>query len=247
DTQSDVTLDSVLISNNNALRGGGVFLPQKFSNAVPILKRVGIISNEAEYGGGVYAGGKSSGILKLSNVKVAHNTASHHGGGLYAHRSSNVMEMSDVIISYNTAGDKGGGLFIPSAKPTIQRAVINGNTGSEGGGIYVSSSADLTLINTIVYGNLGTEGGSAIHGYSQPMVRIYHSTISKNTASEQATIYSDYGTKIYFYNSILWDNEAPKQVVFGGSESNDDVIGRFEARNSIIQGLGSIEPSVNDD
>lgn len=246
DTFSDVTLDSVLISNNKASKGAGVFFPKKFSSAIANFNRVGIVSNDAAAdGGGVYGGGTGSGILKLNNAIVYNNTASNNGGGFYLHNKNNIAEISNVKISFNTAGNKGGGLCITNAKPTIQRASINGNIGSKGGGVYVSTSdSDLKIINTHFFENHATSNGSVIFGNTQCVVRIYHSTISKNTAPEKATIYPDAGSNIYFYNSILWNNEASEQVIFGNAGT---VAGRFEARNSIMQGLTTIQISDNQD
>ena len=105
-------------------------------------------------------------------------------------------------------------------------------------------SAELNLINTIFYGNQVTGNGSVIHANTQCVVSIYHSTISNNKAPEKATIYPDAGSKIYFYNSILWNNEASEQVIFGNYGT---VAGRLEARNSIMQGLTTIQISDNQD
>ncbi|HIB96637.1 MAG TPA: hypothetical protein EYO70_08815, partial [Candidatus Marinimicrobia bacterium] len=241
DAQSNVTIDSVLIKDNKAENGGGYSHPTR---SHPTLNKVRIISNEAKYGGGIYDGGLKA-KPKLYNVTVSQNSADIDGGGIYILQSRNYIEMYDLIVSDNVAGNKGGGIYIFYADATIDRASIHGNTAVNGGGIFVEGwTVNLTIVNALIYGNLGTGGTSAISVYYRSEVKIYHSTISKNTASAQATIYPDYGAKIYFYNSILWDNEAPKQVAFGdiGNLANT-----FEARNSIIQGLGSIEASVNDD
>ena len=247
---SDLLLDSVKVNNNKANSGGGVFLPKKIKKANPVFKRVEIISNEAINGGGVWGGGKS-GRLKIYNSKVANNIATGNGGGFYMIHATNQIELYDILITGNSAATKGGGIFVTEAKPRIERSLFVRNTSVYGGAINIEgSNAELNLINPIFYGNLAKEGrlgignGSVIYANSQAVVRIYHSTISKNTAPEKGTLYSDSGSNIYFYNSILWNNEASEQVIFGGTGT---AAGRFEARNSIMQGLTTIKISDNND
>ncbi len=242
---SDVTFDDVMIKNNKASFGGGIFLPTKFSNAKPVFRRVEIISNEAIHGGGIYVGGKSTGLLKMYNSKVTNNIATGFGGGFYIIRSTNEIELYDILITQNSAVTKGGGIYVYDAKPRIERSLFEGNASKNGGAIYVDRpNAELNLINGVLYNNTATERGSAIFSYYQSTVNIYHTTISNNTAGLDATIRPDYGSKIYFYNSILWNNAATNQIAFGGTQNT---AGRFEAKNSIIQGLSNIQISDNID
>ena len=85
--------------------------------------------------------------------------------------------------------------------------MFEGNASKNGGAIYVDRpTAELNLINGVLYNNTATEYGSAIFSYNQSTANIYHTTILNNTAGLDATIRPDYGSKIYFYNSILWNN-----------------------------------------
>jgi len=242
-THANVKLDSVLIRDNSAVRGGGYSNPKR---GWTMLTNVRIVSNTAdELGGGIYSGGENWSDSEFYNIAVNENTAGQKGGGIYLTHSKNRIEMYDLTLSGNTAGDKGGGLFIRYSDPHIERAIISGNSAANGGGIYVwDRRVNLRLINTHFYDNSASERGSAVYGYYRPNVKFYHSTLSQNSASVQATIYPDWGTKIYFYNSILWDSETPQQVIFGGA---GNYAGRFEARNSIVQGLVDIDPSDNSD
>ena len=242
---SDVTFDGVLVKNNKAKFGGGIFLPVKLSNANSVFRRVEIISNEALHGGGIYVGGKATSLLKMYNSKVTNNIATGNGGGFYITRSTNEIELYDILITGNSAVTKGGGIYVYDAKPRIERSLFEGNASKNGGAIYVDRpNAELNLINGVLYNNTATERGSAIFSYYQSTVNIYHTTISNNTAGLDATIRPDYGSKIYFYNSILWNNAATNQIAFGGTQNT---AGRFEAKNSIIQGLSNIQISDNID
>ncbi|MBU88774.1 MAG: hypothetical protein CL722_07335, partial [Chloroflexi bacterium] len=242
-THANVKLDSVLIRDNSAVRGGGYSNPKR---GWTMFTNVRVVSNTAdELGGGMYIGGENWSDPEFYHITVSENTAGQDGGGIYLTHSKNRIKMYDLTLSDNTAVNKGGGLFTRFSDPTIDRAIISGNSAEYGGGIYVwDRRVVLKLINTLLYDNLATALGSAISAYDRPQVKIYHSTFSQNIASDQSTIYANAGSIIYFYNSIIWDSETPKKVVFGGTGNN---IGRFEARSSIVQGLESIEASDNND
>jgi len=245
--KSDVTLDSILVINNKAETGGGIYTPSRLSQANHVLKRVEIKSNHATHGGGIYVGGTSTGLVKIYNSKINNNTAKGNGGGFYIIRSVNKIELYDVSIKLNSADKKGGGIYVYDAQPRIERSLFEGNASQRGGAIFIDrENAELNLINGVIYNNTATEFGSAIASYSRSTVNIYHTTISNNTVGLDATIHPNSGSKIYFYNSIVWNNVATNQIAFGssGSTANANI---FEAKNSIIQGLSSIKISNNND
>ena len=202
-------------------------------------------NSAVESGGGIYSGGENWSDSQLHNIVVSENTAGQDGGGIYLTHSKNRIKIYDLTLSDNTAVNKGGGLFTRFSDPTIDRAIISGNSAEYGGGIYVwDRRVVLKLVNTLFFDNIAAQLGSAISAYDRPQVKIFHSTFSQNTASDQSTIYANAGSKIYLFNSIIWDSETPKKVVFGGTGNQT---GKFEARSSIIQGLESIEASDNSD
>ena len=243
--RSDVSLDSILIVNNKAGTGGGISSPAKLGAATHIIKRLDINSNQANNGGGIYIGGTTSGIVKMYNTKIRNNYAAVNGGGLYITRSQNKIELYDVSIKNNTADKYGGGAFIFEAKPIIERSLFESNSSINGGAIFADKpSVELNLINSLLVNNTVTQNGSAIYLNNLSTVKIYHTTISKNTAALNATIYSNTGSKIYFYNSIIWNNGAINQIIFGSAGTT---AGRFESKNSIIESLSSIEKSENND
>jgi len=243
--KSDVTLDSILVINNKAETGGGIYTPSRLSQANHVLKRVEIKSNHATHGGGIYVGGTSTGLVKIYNSKINNNTAKVNGGGFYISRNSNKIELYDISIKLNSADKKGGGIYVYDAQPRIERSLFEGNASQRGGAIFIDrENAELNLINGVIYNNTATEFGSAIASYSRSTVNIYHTTISNNTVGLDATIHPNSGSKIYFYNSIVWNNVATNQIAFGSSGSTANI---FEAKNSIIQGLSSIEISNDND
>jgi len=245
--KSDVTLDSILVINNKAETGGGIYTPSKLTQGNYVLKRVEIKSNHATHGGGIYVGGSSTGLVKIYNSKINNNTATDNGGGFYISQKTNKIELYDISIKLNSADKKGGGIYVHDAQPRIERSLFEGNASMRGGAIFIDrENAELNLINGVIYNNTATEFGSAIASYSRSTVNIYHTTISNNTVGLDATIYPNSGSKIYFYNSIVWNNVATNQIAFGssGSTANANI---FEAKNSIIQGLSSIKISNNND
>tara|TARA_B100000029_G_scaffold516105_1_gene626910 strand:+ start:223 stop:4584 length:4362 start_codon:yes stop_codon:yes gene_type:complete len=242
---SDVSLENTKINNNKASLGGGIYIPKRVRNSNSVFKRVEIISNKARNGGGIWAGARSGSLLKIYDSKVLNNIATNEGGGFYLIQSTNKIELNDILINGNSSAKKGGGIFVTGAKPTIKSSLITGNQSESGGAIYIqNSTTELSLINTIFYDNKITSNGSVIYGNNQATVKIYHSTISNNSAPEKSTLYLNSGSSIYLYNSILCSNEASKQVIFGNDGAT---AGRFEAKSSIIEGLTTIQISDNQD
>ncbi|HIB95395.1 MAG TPA: hypothetical protein EYO70_02445, partial [Candidatus Marinimicrobia bacterium] len=241
---SDVTLDSILIKDNSSVNGGGYAHP-KPSNTE--LKNVRVISNIANTnGGGMYIGGGGWNDSKHYNILVSGNSAGSAGGGIYLTHAKNRSQFFDSIISNNSSGFEGGGLFVKDADPIFERTIFRQNLGVKGGGIYVNSPhVVMKLINTLIYDNTATQFGGGIHAYNNVNLKFFHSTIFNNQCDcgdEDSGIYAHHGIKIYFYNSIFWAGSGLEKVKLNGSAA-----GRFEARNSIIKGLASIEPSNTND
>lgn len=245
DNSTNVIVDSVIISNNKAKNGGGIFLPNRIKKSKVNLTNVKILANEAVDGGGIHSGGTESGVLSVLNGIISNNIGTNRGGGVFFQRATNIAELFDVKISFNKASNKGGGIFNSAAKPIINRAIINGNSSKTGGAVYAEkTNTELNLINVIIHSNRAAEIGGAIYGNSDSNIKLFHSTISGNSDPIKGAVYPDNGAKLYFYNSILWDNNYPQNIIFGGNGSSAS---RFEARNSIVQGLSAIQASSNND
>ena len=153
-------LTSVVISNNTALRGGGIYN----QNANPKLTDVVFSGNTASTGAG---GGMNNQTLnttdeysipELTNVTFSGNSAKG-GGGLYNNNSNPILK--NVTFSGNTAANRGGAIFNEGASPTLQNVTISGNSApvSTGGGIqnitYATSgqTSNPVIENSILWGD----------------------------------------------------------------------------------------------
>jgi len=103
---SDVTLESVTLSNNAAARGGAIYL----ENSSLYLSNSTITGNDADtYGGGIYVTETSQ--LTVSSSTLEDNSAPIRGGSLYIEEGS-TASLVDTTIADNRAGASGGGIYI---------------------------------------------------------------------------------------------------------------------------------------
>jgi len=166
---SNVTLDKLNITGNNASNGAGVFI---VGGSVTI-KGCSITENFASnYGGGVHFGsGTPPGTLKVESSVIANNAANSGGGGLY--QAAGTINVSASHFSGNT-GLYGAGLlqeakgigtityssFLSNVAPNrystqgqgggvcqfgemnISYTTFANNVAGLGGGIFFSNNAD---------------------------------------------------------------------------------------------------------
>ena len=146
--------------------GGGVDAVS-FENDKLVLKRVSIMGNQANFGGGLYADIKR---LTISHSTIGGNQGTTHGGGLRLGSSSTSA----------------------SAKATIKKSTITGNGAQFGGGIY-NFFPDLTLSDTTIDNNNASEGGGMdiVGQIAAPHTTIRSSTLSRNSAVKGGGILAD--------------------------------------------------------
>ncbi len=175
----------VLIKDNQATSGGGIWLGQYGSTE--IKDGVSITGNRStggigewyvNGGGGIFAFGNGS--IIMNGGEITHNTAQWNGGGIYT-RSEFVM--NGGIIANNTACDNlggglaglwshsymyggeishnqaqtGGGIGLYEAKLDLDGGLIDQNTAySHGGGICVALSSELNMAGGTISNNQST-------------------------------------------------------------------------------------------
>jgi len=135
----DPTLTNVIIINNTANDGGGMYL--HYSD--PTLTNVTISGNTAS--GGV--DGSEEGQCGLYYISC--------GGGMFIGSNSNPI-LTNVTISGNTAEEYGGGMHLLYSHPILTNVTIVNNTAiDEGGGmsLHMSTWDYPILTNTIIYYN----------------------------------------------------------------------------------------------
>ena len=121
---SSPTFVYVVISNNIAARGGGLYT----QNSSPILNNVSFIGNTATSGAG---GGMNNQVLNaatdeysiplLDNVTFSGNI-SRGGAGLFNNRSYPVL--TNVTFSGNTASIRGGAILNEGGSPTLRNVTM---------------------------------------------------------------------------------------------------------------------------
>ncbi|WP_298981212.1 CSLREA domain-containing protein [Caldilinea sp.] len=130
-------LEQVIIRNNQADRGGGVF-----SNRPLTIAASSIISNTARAGGAI----ENYGDLSLVNSTISGNTATNNIGGIRHYANS--LSVLNSTIAYNQRGGVSA-----SASLTLKNTIIAYNTGSgwnncNGSGAVASQGYNLSNDST---------------------------------------------------------------------------------------------------
>ncbi len=193
-----LALDRMIISNNDAYQGGGVYVA---IGGVMTMTQGDLMHNSATDGGGIYNWGRSS--VNLSTI--SNNTATN-GGGVY-NTASGWIESIDVTIKDNLAGISGGGIY-NFGKLTLRRNTVFNNGASTangvGGGVYILQTGQLTMTNSTVSSNSAFWGGGVANtGQSN----IRNSTLSDNLATVGGGLWINSFGVLYFSNSIIANSQ----------------------------------------
>jgi len=208
-TNATLILDSVVVKDNNAQRGGGVRVTHLGSLEIQDST---IQENTAEFeGGGLYGDGP----ISLDTVMILNNEA-NRGGGIYCDQT---CTLTDITISQNQAS-LGGGVYNDSTAD-IQFTTVNINQASlEGGGIY--SEADLNLTNVTVSGNTSWGQGSAM--YSNGIADLANVTIYQNQSLSGGTttpgLVNEFGATFTLVNTIIDNSPVDCSGIFQSFGSN---------------------------
>jgi hypothetical protein len=181
-----VEIRAVTISENQASRGGGVYVDGTDGGALVVTERSRIWNNDAFIGGGgIYC--QDGGIILMVSGSIHENSAgdegadpleSGNGGGVALNQCTMIMEAIDGTfegVKFNTAARDGGGFYLRNDSTLT----LNGNAdapvevqsntaANAGGGIAVNDSLPLS-------GNLST-------------AFVYNSWIDRNRANLGAGI-----------------------------------------------------------
>jgi PKD repeat protein len=159
-----VSLQNLIIENNNAMYGGGVFVRRSNLQMDNCIIRDNY-TYTAEYYGRNGMGGalfmmhtSSDNPSRITNTRIETNNA-HEGGA--------------VVLWQNSWGGH---------KVEFENVVINGNTASYYSGIRVMD-AKFSLLNSTIVDNHSTEGsnnGSGVHASNWGTARIVNSIIHNN-------------------------------------------------------------------
>lgn len=206
------------VENNIAgTYGGGMYIMAYNGNAggsqishlsMLMNDRLNILSNSAQYGGGVsfnlgdnvtLAAGSTIAV-NIDGAKISGNTASIDGGGI--HFYNEIQATKDIGISFNlnsgtidgnTAVANGGGILcsykdatdIEKAELNFNSGTISGNTAVDGGGVYIDRQTINCLdVGDMMYvtGNAATNEGGGLYISNGGSLVMNSSIISSNTA-----------------------------------------------------------------
>lgn len=193
------------------IAGGGIYC----KNTRPKLTNLLVVQNQADKGGGLFSSNVPSGQnLVLENVFLESNTALVAGGGLFLQESHALM--TGCKINDNQAvGADGGGIYGYVSSVTMAECAIIGNQSAFWGGGLVSLFGEgVTMQNTVVASNTAevTGGGLSIFYGENAKLDLLNTTIVDNTAVQGwgGGIYVAVDAVSHkITNSILWGNTAP--------------------------------------
>ncbi|MFM7199432.1 MAG: MopE-related protein [Myxococcota bacterium] len=162
------------VMDNNAAspysfsQGGAIYSV----NAQPRLKKVRLLNNNAnDGGGGIYLTGcdDSTNPCELEELYLQNNRAvTGSGGGLYVAGGDQLI-ISRCTFTNNSAVVGGGGASILRASPRISNSLFHcNNATSNGGALYLESSFGVLLNNTMLENTAGSFGGGIYFTDSNP-------------------------------------------------------------------------------
>jgi uncharacterized repeat protein (TIGR01451 family) len=242
-----VTIDGLTIRYGNAGGssfdgyGGGIYNQATFTLTNSI-----VVSNTAEYGGGVYHDSNhASLIFAVVKTSIIDNSVSEDGGGIYCDGDEGqaVLDISESTILDNSASQYGGGIYNLGndghVDVNITKSTISNNSASFGGGIFSDGGSGQAMVeifqSTFVNNEAITGGGFYNYGESGvALADISQSTFSQNTATNGGGIYNNGndGTGVVTTTHVtFWGNRATGT---GGGVYLGDA--DFVSANTIIAG-----------
>ena len=200
-----LTLDSILVENNEAFAGGAICIYNSYSSETEsILKNSIIQNNTASEGGGIFIINQ---YLNIFNSYINNNgmIPFGSGGGIQA-LAANINIESSIIE--NNHSRFGGGLYIGNSNSYIDKTIISNNiSDSHGGGVWVGSGSESEFVKTLISENVADGFGGGIFNYDANII-IDKSTITSNlvlSTISGAGIYTDIGNTA-INNSIIYFN-----------------------------------------
>lgn len=172
-----------LMGGGFARAGGGVLIT---GTAHPTFNKVQIISNSADYGGGLYV---HSGGAVVSSSLVAYNRATGSGGGAYVVEPGVLLEQRGGTIRENTAYD-GAGVFVQSGQlQQIGGAFISNRASHWGGGVLIGSGGRIRIDSATFIANSAQVAGGGVF-VDVGSAELFNSSIQGNTAHTGGGLYT---------------------------------------------------------
>jgi hypothetical protein len=253
---ASVSLSHLAIKQGNAgvgNDGGGIH-----NSTTLYLDDVLLSQNTARDGGGIFNTGAAA-QLTISHSRLLDNSASvensSNGGAIYVTGSNAQLTMHDTLIEGNVSAEDGGGIDTNAGTfTTITASRIIGNRGaSSGDGAGIQNAGIMFIEGTTISGNIGT--GDQFFGggvNTSGALTLLNSTVSDNVSEGRGGgIRLGSGT-LAVLNSTIAGNTALANEGGGGLKLdggiativNSTIAGNLDAAGSAGNGGGGIVVKV---
>ncbi len=236
-----VTLNNAEMLQNSADYYGGAVC---ITAADIDIKNTNMNSNTAKYGGAMYASGSSIVTDKLDFIS---NSARAHGGALYIDKANSdasgfgASQLTGINAINNVAEENGGAIYTSNSKLSLSKSYIIANSANNGGGVYSRGerfmiefeAMDDVDAETVIAGNKAAENGGGVYYWytgnnnSESHLRLYHGSISANTAKHGGGVYTN-ESSIYLGN----ESESDTKDTSGLKNNYEFYIGAKEAEDT---------------
>ena len=256
-TASDVRLNNVTLTNNEADQGAGIYIAE--GAIVTIADSVISNNGASDDGAGIY----NLGQLEIHDTIIENNTADNdgsesstrdgiaQGGGIY-NGISGSLTITDSSLFQNTSVGNGGGLS-NHGLAALNEVIVGENyaeainSSSGGGGIFNNSTATLTMsFSTVAHNNSGdyaagidTIGGGSIS--DSLIIENFSSPTESGVGGIGAS--SEASGSLTIRNSVVANNTAGTDVGIG--ESSD--IRNGDTQSIVSEGFNFIDDTINFD
>ncbi len=183
---SQFIMNGGLITDNTAIRGGGVCVGYNTGSGTFIMNGGKITDNNANFGGGVCV---MSNMFEMKGGEISGNTANNDGGGVWTQTTS---KMSGGKIAGNQATN-GGGVYISSYTFEMTGGEISANTASNNGSGVCDCRSTFKMSGGEITGNNNAKNGGGVYfeinrnqygKYEGKFTTSGTAVISGNSASE---------------------------------------------------------------
>jgi predicted outer membrane repeat protein len=193
-----LTLEDLTLQNGDVGEqdwGGGIFA----FNASLELKRVRLVNNRADNGGGIYL---TFGAFSAQDSQFIENHASFAGGGVYLDSSRSTLINTE--FTGNSSGSRGGGLYGQSTTLVIEDSLFlqNASTDNRGGALYLEH-VNVSILRGKFYQNHADYHGGAIYIHNPVTNGTMDEDGNPVDALDQSPTYLEMATKIPGFQATL--------------------------------------------
>ena len=226
-SQERITLKGCIFLNNQASRGGGLYV--KRENSVIIEDSV-FENNEAEYGGALELDYLANAVIKDSTF--ISNTGLYYGGAIYL---ASVAEITNSTFKSNSS-QTGGAIKQAFPGPLIvKRSIFSDNSAGRYAAIEANpNNSKVSIVNSIFHGNVSEENEYTV---SREIVNLWGSGLSGATEIVNSAFVNNSGGVRFSGTS---ENTAVSNTVFANNSDFDVIIEEATIPNIVNSYISSM-------